>query len=169
MAAARPQLDEEEAEAEAEGEEEAAEELPPAEGEAEAEAAAPEGEAGAEAAPAAEGGQMGEVECFAAEKCLGTYNQDKVSAQGLCLPDLALSPLPSPPSCPLPSGSPLAPLALDASLCALPCLLLSLHLCLPRPSALSASRSPLLVAVPGFCGHKVVDREASAKAYTRHV
>lgn len=39
----------------------------------------PEGEAAA--APA--GGQTGEVECFAAEKCLGTYNQDKVSAEGM--------------------------------------------------------------------------------------
>ena len=91
MAAARPQLDEEEAEEE----EEAAEEAP-AEGE---EAAAPAGEEGEEAAPA-EGGQMGEVECFAAEKCLGTYNQDKVSAEGLCLP---LPPLmPSMPPLPLP-------------------------------------------------------------------
>jgi len=83
--AARPQLDEEEAE-----EEEAAEEAPaeeaPAEGE---EAAAPAGEEGEEAAPA-EGGQMGEVECFAAQKCLGTYNQDKVSAEGISDPLLSL-------------------------------------------------------------------------------
>jgi len=33
---------------------------------------------------------MGEVECFAAEKCLGTYNQDKVSAEGISDPLLSL-------------------------------------------------------------------------------
>ena len=103
---ASQQLQDEEAEAapeEAPAEEEAApaeEEAAPAEQGAEpAEAPAPapaaaseEGGAeaeGGEEAPAAENGaspmagQFAEVACFAAEECLGSYNQDRTASMGL--------------------------------------------------------------------------------------
>ena len=67
------------AEAEAEGEGEEA----PAEAPAEESAEAPaEGAGGGVAA----GGTFGDVACFAAEQCLGTYNQDRTASMGLsCL------------------------------------------------------------------------------------
>ena len=79
FAESRPQLDEEAPAEEAPAEEAPAEEGDGLEAAIDQFEADPEGETAA--APA--GGQTGEVECFAAEKCLGTYNQDKVSAEGI--------------------------------------------------------------------------------------